>query len=50
MEYSSQLSRGILHRQRSFPIFVLADRMTSLIDLRLHARVSFESELSLVKR
>ena len=50
MEYSSQLSRGILHRQHSFPIFILADRMASLLDLHPHPRVSFESELSLLKR
>jgi hypothetical protein len=49
MEYSSQLSWRILHPRRIFPIFILADRMTSLVDLRLHARVSFESELSLLK-
>ena len=49
MEYSSQLSRGILHRQRSFSIFILADRVTSLVDLRPHPRVSFESELFLLK-
>ncbi|MCU1315488.1 MAG: hypothetical protein JWN63_810 [Candidatus Acidoferrum typicum] len=49
MEYSSQLNRRILHRERSFPIFILADRITSLVDLRAHPRVSFESKLSLLK-
>jgi hypothetical protein len=49
MEYFSQLSWTILHPRRIFPIFILADRMTSLVDLRPHPRVSFESELSLLK-
>src|SRR5260370_39859687 len=50
MENSSRLNRRILHRPRRFPIFILADRMTLPVDLRLYPRVSFESELSLLKK
>ncbi len=49
MENSSRLNRRILHWQRRFPIFILAHLTTSLLDLRLYPRVSFESELSLLK-
>ena len=49
MESSSQLNWRILHRQRRFLISILARLTTSLLDLRLYPRVSFESELSLLK-
>jgi hypothetical protein len=49
MESSSRLNWRILHRQRRFPISILAHLTNSPLDLHLYPRVSFESELYLLK-
>jgi hypothetical protein len=49
MEDSFRWNRRILRRQLRFPVFILVRLTTSLLDLCLYPRVSFESESSLLK-